>query len=59
MTRNQEQILSSRDLGYKVVNESSYIDPSNNASMSSIYKRLQNLRNTLKSSSTNLEISES
>lgn len=40
-SRNHEQVLSSNDLGYKVVNESSYIDPSNNeASMSSIYKRL-------------------
>jgi hypothetical protein len=39
-TRNAEPGLSSKDLGYKVVNESSYIDPSNNASMSSIYKRI-------------------
>lgn len=54
-----EPVVNSKDLGYKIVNESSYVDPSNTGSMSSIYKRIQNLRNTLKSSSTNLEVSES
>lgn len=58
---NRLQTHSSKEVAFKVLNESSFDQASlkDSQSMESIYRRIQNLRNTLKNSSSNLEVSAS